>query len=172
VDEREKTLRDRIADSPADAEALRELAARVGAQRGRKEEAAELWRRYVDEVDASRKAEATLALARAQVEARQVSAAIETLHRCTAEAPGSAEAFDLLGELLRGAGELKEAVEALHKAVELDPEAIRPRLALVSCLDALGRSDEAGEQLEAVRALGAGDPAVNALVMELMQRRG
>jgi Flp pilus assembly protein TadD len=170
--DRERKLRERTIEAPEDAEAVRQLAELVGGQRGRKREAVELWSRYLTVVDASQTAEALLALARAQVEARQVSTAVETLRRCVDEAPGEAEAFDLLGELLRGSGDLEAAAEALRRAVELEPQSIRPRLALVNCLDVLGRSDEAGSELEAVRDMAAGDPALNALVMELVQRRG
>ncbi len=172
MNDRELQLRERLTRAPKDAEALRELAGLVGARRGGRAEVVELWSRYLEVVDASGRADALLALARAQVEARQSRGAIETLRRCTEEAPDSVEAFDLLGELLRGAGELEAAVEALRRAAHLDPQAIRPRLALVSCLDGLGCSGEAERELAAVRALGSSDPAIGALVMALMQRRG
>ncbi|MEE9133167.1 MAG: tetratricopeptide repeat protein, partial [Gemmatimonadota bacterium] len=80
-------------------------------------------------------------------------------------------AFDLLGELLRQAGRLAEAVEALQHAADLDPKAVQPRLALIACLDALGRHQEAEAALGAVRALGAGDPALTALIQEVARRR-
>lgn len=168
---REQGLRERIAADPSDADALRELAELVGSGRGRKEEAVELWLRYVDAADPSEAAGALTALARAQVEARRYAAAIETLKRCTAGAPKCYAAFDLLGELLRQAGRLAEAVEALQHAADLDPKAVQPQLALIACLDALGRHQEAEAALGAVRALGAGDPALTALIQEVARRR-
>ena len=116
--------------------------------------------------------EALLALGRAQVEARRESEAIETLRRCTAEASAAAEPFDLLGALLRRAGRREEAAEALRHAIELEPTRLDSRVTLITCLDELGRSGEAQEELDALRALRPGDPAVAALVLELIQRRG
>lgn len=169
--DRESELRARIAAAPADTEVLRELAELVGARRGSKDEAVELWLGYVDLVGPERTAEALLALGRAQVEARRNDEAIQTLRRCAEDAPEFYPVFDLLGELLRQAGRLEEAVETLQRAVELDASAVRPRLALVSCLDALDRPRDAEAALAAVRALGSNDPAVLALVQELMRRR-
>ena len=169
--DRERELRTRIAASPGDAEALRELAELVGAGRGRKDEAVELWSGYVHLAEPEDTAEALLALGRAQVEARRNDEAIRTLRRCAEDAPEFFPVFDLLGELLRQAGRLEEAVETLQRAVELDATAVRPRLALVGCLDALDRPREAEATLAAVRALGSSDPAVLALVQELMRRR-
>ncbi len=170
--DREQQIRDRIAGDPSDAEALRELAEHVGAKRDRKDEAVELWRRYVEVVDAGETSQALFRLANAQVQARRDPEAIEVLERCTQIAPEYAEAFDLLGELLRRAGELEGAIVTLQRAAELDPEAVRPRVALVACFDALGRQREAGAVLESIRKLGADNPALMALVQELMHRRG
>jgi Flp pilus assembly protein TadD len=167
----EKELRDRIEEAPGDAEVLRQLAQLVGRHRGRKDEAVGVWLRYVDAVPGQQKAEALLALARAQVEARQNGQAIETLHRCTAEDPGMFAGLELLGALLRQEGRFEEAVGVFEKAVKIDPKAVQPRVALVSCFDALGRPREAEAVLEQVRAVGTGDPAVLALVQELIRRR-
>ncbi len=172
MNDREAELRARLADSPDDAEALGELASIVGAARRRKTEAVELWKRYAAAVAPSRLGDATLALARAQVEARQEGEAIESLKRCSELNPDAFDAFDLLGELLRRQGQLEEAAEALRRAVRLDPGALRPRLALVTCLDGLGRSDEARAALVEAEKLGEGDPAVRGLIQELMRRRG
>lgn len=169
--DRERHLRDRISEAPEDAAALRELAELVAAERGRRDEVVDIWRRYLEVIDPSRTGEALLALARAQVEARRESDAIETLRRCTAEWPECFAAFDLLGELLRHAGEYDAAIEALQRAAELEPESVRPRVALVSCFDAAGRLAEAEAALEGLRRLGAGDPAVRALAQELARRR-
>ena len=156
---------------PGDAEALRQLAKLVGRHRGRKDEAVGIWLRYVGAVPSSQKAGALFALARAQVEARQNDEAIETLRRCTAEDPGMFGGLELLGELLRQVGRFEEAVGVFERAVEIDSEAVQPRVALVSCFDALGRPRSAEGVLAQVRAMGTGDPAVLALVQELMRRR-
>jgi Flp pilus assembly protein TadD len=168
----EVQLRDHLTQRPSDSEALRELAELVSAERHRKGEAVELWQRYVEAVHADRIDEALLCLARAQVEARREADAIMTLERCTAEDIGLGEALELLGELLRRAGRFEDAVSVLQRAAELDDEAVQPRLALVACFDALERPREAEAALESVRALGQKDPAIAALVRELVQRRG
>lgn len=171
VTDRERRLRERVRETPEDVDALRELAGVVGNARTRKDEAVDLWRRYLEVAGREQVGEALLALGRAQVEARRDREAIETLRRCTVEWPTCFAAFDLLGELLRLEGEHEAAVEALQRAVELDPRSLRPRVALVSCFDALGRAAEAETALREVRELDSGDPAILALVQELMQRR-
>ncbi len=170
--DREKELREQLAAGSTDSEALRELAGLVGADRARKDEAVELWRSMVAVLEPSQLPEGLLALARAQVEARREEEAIETLARCTADSPDNFDAHDLLGELLRRAGRLEEAADALRRAGELDPRAVRPRAALLACLDGLGWRDEADRVLGSLQRLGADDPAVGALVEELMRRRG
>ncbi|UCF18773.1 MAG: tetratricopeptide repeat protein [Gemmatimonadota bacterium] len=168
----ERELRERLAENPSDPAALLRLARLVGSARGRKDEAVDLWRRYVQLADTSRRAEALLALGRAQIEARRDAEAITTLQRCSEENPENVEAWDLLGELLRRAGRLDAAVRALGHVVKLDPQAIRARAAMVFCLDALGRRLEAQQVLGDLQRLGGADPAVAALVRELVQRRG
>ncbi len=172
MSDREARLRARLAEAPDDAETLGELAALVGAERRRKKEAVKLWKRYAAAVGPGRLGDALLSLARAQVEAREEGQAIESLECCTEVDPDSFDAFDLLGELLRRDGRLEQAAEALHRAVALDPRALRPRLALVTCLDGLGRSAEAQSALAEAQTLGAGDPAIHALIQELIRRRG
>jgi tetratricopeptide (TPR) repeat protein len=171
VTDRERRLRERVRQAPEDAAALRELAELVGKARTRKDEAVGFWRRYLEVAGREHIGEGLLALGRAQVEARKEREAIETFRRCTVEWPTCFTAFDLLGELLRLEGEHEMAVKALQRAVELDPSAIRPRLALVSCFDSLGRAAEAEAALDEVRELDSGDAAILALVRELVQRR-
>ena len=79
----EEELRERVGEVPGEPEAFRQLAELVGRHRGRKGEAVKIWLQYVDAAPSSEKAEALLALARAQVEARQNEEAIETLGRIT-----------------------------------------------------------------------------------------
>lgn len=172
MSEREEELRERLAEEPDDPQATRELARLVGERRDRKAEAVELWQRHLKTVGQAERASALLALGRAQVEARREVEAIETLRRCTREAPDTPQAFELLAELSRRAGDLGSAVEALRRAIELQPGALQPQLALVACLDELGRDGEAQEVLSNVRRMAAGDPAVAALLRELMHRRG
>lgn len=168
---REEELRRRIS-ADADPEALRELAELVSADRTRRGEAVALWRRLTEVVEGSGRASALLALGRTEIEARRPDDAIETLRRCTQVAPETAEAHDLLGELLRGAGRLEEAVGALRRAVELEPTNVRPRLALVVCLDSLGRRDDATRVLQAAAEAAGEDTAAQALIREIMHRRG
>jgi tetratricopeptide (TPR) repeat protein len=171
VAEGERELRARLERDPTDGDALRELVRRVGTDRDGKREVVELWRRHVEAVDGPDEGAALLGLARSQVAARQEEDAIETLGRCVERLPDSAEAHGLLGELLRRAGRLEAAVEALSRATDLDPDSLEPRVALVACYDALGREREARAALESIRDLGAGNPAIGALVQELMHRR-
>ncbi len=172
MNDREAELRARLAESPDDPDALAELASIVGAGRRRKTEAVELWKRHAAAVAPGQLGDALLALARAQVEARQEGQAIESLQRSTELNPETFDAFDLLGELLRRVGRLEEGAEALRRAVRLDPQALRPRLALVTCLDGLGRTDEARVALVEAQKLGEDDPAVRGLIQELIRRRG
>jgi cytochrome c-type biogenesis protein CcmH/NrfG len=171
IDDSEHTLRERIAADPRDASAFHELAQLVGSMRGRKDEAVELWRRYIDLADAARLPGARLALGRAQIEARQDGEAVETLRTCVAENPGNIEALCLLGELLRRGGELEEAAKAFRSAAEREPETIRARIALLSCLEAMGNEAEAQSVLQSIQQQAVGDSAVAALLRELMQRR-
>lgn len=171
-EDRERRLRERLDAQPEDAQALRELAELLQGQRDRKSEAVAVWRRYVDAVPEDARAEALLDLARARVEAREEEAAVEALGRCLELEPDWVEALDLLGELQRRAGDLEAAVASFTRAIELEPEAISPRVALVACYDALGRGREAHAALQALAELGADNPAIRALVQELMHRRG
>lgn len=165
-------MRERLAAEPDEAEALLELARHVGADRTRKVEAVELWERYAKAVDEADLGDALLGLARAQVEARSDEAAIATLERCIASPQPPAPAFELLGHLLGRHGRLQEAVEALRRATDLQPRDVGPRIALVTCLDALGRESEASRVLAEIAEIGGDDPAVQALIRELMHRRG
>lgn len=157
---------------PDDAAELRERAEKVGAERGRKQEAVELWRRHLESVGSSQIGEALLGLGRALVEARCVEEAVDVLSRCAGELPNSFEAHDLLGQVSRETGRLEAAVAAFRRAAELGPGEIQPRVALVVCLDALGRSAEADEVIRTLGACSSRDPAIRALLQELLQRRG
>lgn len=169
---RERSLRRAFERDPSNVVVARELARLLGRRRERRDEVVELWQRHVDAVAGSETVDARMSLARAQIEARRERDALSTLRRCVEEAPNHSPAFDLLGELLRQLGLLEEAVEALRTAGRLDPDAVRPRVALVTCLDALGRREEAQEVLEYLQRKGAEDPRLAALVRELMHRRG
>ena len=169
---RETELRERIRERPGDAEALRELALLVGSERTRKAEAVVLWERHLEAVEEGGRGAALMALGRAQIEARRNEDAIESLAEATRADPGLAEAFDLLGELLRGTGRVEEAVSALERATQLDPKNVRARLALVTCLDALDRKDQATRVLQQAAEIGGEDPATQALIREFMHRRG
>ena len=57
---------------PDDAATLREQAESAGAERGRKQEAVDLWRRYLEIAEPPQVGEALLGLGRALVEARCV----------------------------------------------------------------------------------------------------
>lgn len=155
-----------------DAAAIRERAERLGAERGGKEEAVELWRRYLEIVQPSQVGDALLGLGRALVEARRDEEAVDVLQRCVEESPECFAAHDLLGQMLKQSGRLESAVEAFKRAAALSPGDVQPKVALVGCLDALGRSEEADDVIRALGARGARDPAVGALVRELLQRRG
>lgn len=150
----------------------RQQANSVGAERGRKQEAVDLWRRYLAFAEPSQVGEALLGLGRALVEARRTEEALDVLSRCAEELPDSFEAHDLLGQVSRETGRLEAAVVAFRRAAQLGPDEIQPRLALVVCLDALGRSAEADEVIHTLGTRGSQGPAVRALLQELLQRRG
>jgi Flp pilus assembly protein TadD len=94
------------------------------------------------------------------------------LRRCADELPDRVEVHDLLGHVLKQTGNLEEAVVSFQRAVELAPDEVQPQVALALCLDALGRSEDADAAIRALGEHGAKDPAVRALVQELLQRRG
>lgn len=158
--------------TPDDANALREAAEAAGADRGRKQEAVDLWRRYVEIVDRPELGEALLDWGRALVQARREREAVDVLRRCAEECPDRFEVHDLLGQVLKRTGSLEEAVAAFRRAAELAPGEVQPRVALVVCLDALGKSEEADAVVRALGERSAQDPALRALVQELLQRRG
>jgi Flp pilus assembly protein TadD len=156
---------------PEDAALLRKKAELAGAERGGKNEAVDLWRRYLEVVDPAGTGEALLELGRALVRARREGEAADVLRRCVEELPDSFEAHALLGEILRQTGELEAAVGALKRAAELSATELQPQVSLVFCLDALGRRSEADAALRVLTESGASNPAVRALVQELLQRR-
>lgn len=172
MSDRERELRDRVEANPSDAGALAELAREVGRQRDRKLEAVELRKRQVEAAAPAEVADALMSLARAQVEARRDAEAIVTLREAVEAETEHAEAFELLGELLRRRGDLEEAAEGFRRAAELQPQAVQPRIALLACLTDLGQSDEVHEVVAAIHSIGSGDPAVAALVRQLLQGRG
>jgi Flp pilus assembly protein TadD len=169
--ERESQSGKPVSDLPEDAAALRKMAELVGAERGRKQEAVGLWRRYLEVVGPAQSGEALLGLGRALVEAHREGEAVDVLRRCTDEMPASFGAYALLGEILRELGDLEAAADTLKRALALKPDDVQARVSLVICLDALGRRLESEAALSALRDTSAGDPAVLALVQELLQRR-
>ncbi len=171
MNDRERELRERVEANPTDPEALAELARLVGRQREGKLEAVELRKRQVEAAAAADVADAMMSLARAQVEARRDADAIETVRQLAENEPDTAEAFELLGELYRRIGATEEAVGAFRRAAELQPDAVQPRVALLVCLNDLGRSEEAREVVASIQEIGSGDPAVTALVRQLLQGR-
>ncbi len=156
---------------PVGAAALRMKAESVGAERDRKNEAVDLWLRYLEVVEPAGTREALYELGRALVQARRDEEAIDVLRRCATEWPESFEAHALLGEVLKQAGDLEAAVGALKRATELSPGDVQPLASLAICLEALGRQSEADAALSALRESSAGNPAVWALMQELLQRR-
>jgi tetratricopeptide (TPR) repeat protein len=169
MNDRERELRQQVEANPNDPEALAELAREVGRRRDRKLEALELWQRRVEVAEPAEVADALMSLARAQVEARREAEAIETLRRTVDTETERAEAFELLGELQRREGAMEEAVEAFRRAAELQPNAVQPRIALLMCLNELGRKNEVQQVAAAIHEIGSGDPAVAALLRRMLQ---
>jgi Flp pilus assembly protein TadD len=165
-------LSDQVTERAKAVETLRKRAEAASAERGRQDEAVDLWRRYLDVVDGTGMGEALLELGRALVKARREGEAVDVLRRCTEALPESFEAHALLGEILKQTGRLAAAVEALERAAELNPDDVQALVSLVVCLEALGRRSDAEAALAALRQRGAGNPAVAALMQELLQRRG
>lgn len=162
---------DPVSEQAKIAEMLRKKAEAVSAERGRQDEAVDLWRRYLEVADGTGVGEALLELGRALVKARREGEAVDVLRRCTKELPESFEAHALLGEILKQTGRLEAAVEALERATELKPDDVQPLVSRVICLEALGRRSDAAAALAALRESSAGNPAVAALMQELLQRR-
>lgn len=85
-------------------------------------------------------------------EARLHRAGVPELTAITAREPDNAAAHYYLGRARRQAGQHAAAIEAFRKALAADPRDLRSRKALVLSLLTLGRDDEAGPELDPIRA--------------------
>lgn len=79
----------------------------------------------------------------------QTQCAAATIRRGLAFAPGSARLHYLLGVNFYSAGRVREALEPLQQAIQLDSDALPPHLLLGTSLARLGRNPEAVQQWRA-----------------------
>ncbi len=80
------------------------------------------------------------------------------LNKVLARAPGNPEAWACKAYVVRRAGRLSECIEALEKALRLNPMLIDLPMELATTLASVGRFDEADLQLNHVRALAPNSP--------------
>jgi len=112
-------------------------------------------------------ADAWAGLAQAQSALGEQAAAIGTMERAAALAPGDRWIANNLGVLLREAGRLEDAYRILRRAAAQDETFFEPRFNLGLTCEALGRTHEARAWYEAAQALRPGFGPVEAAVARL-----
>jgi protein O-GlcNAc transferase len=105
---------------------------------------------------------AVLLLGVLAVQCARIDEAVAMLERATALAPGNAACHANLGEALRRRGDPGAAIDALLRAITIDPEAVDPLYALGGLLHDRGAFDGAIACLERAEELRPGLPDVAA----------
>ena len=108
----------------------------------------------------------------AQALARSDWSAAEAAARAALAQGESIAARLLLGQILIGAGRVRDGLGQIARAVELQPAAVEPRLALAEALVAAGRLDEAAVALVRVRALAPDQAAPQLRLVDILRAAG
>jgi putative PEP-CTERM system TPR-repeat lipoprotein len=98
--------------------------------------------------------------------------AIKLVDSALALAPDDARIWSLKGSMVHGAGDLQSARAAYSKAIALDPTQIDARIARASLLIDLGRLDEAGEDVAALKQAVPENPRANYVRAVYLAQRG
>jgi len=109
---------------------------------------------------------ATQALARGDWSAAEAAA------RAALDQGETVAARLLLGQILIGAGRVRDGLGQIARAVELQPTAVEPRLALAEALVAAGRLDEAAVVLVRVRELAPDRTAPQLRLVDILRAAG
>jgi putative PEP-CTERM system TPR-repeat lipoprotein len=117
-------------------------------------------------------APALLSLADLAAEQGRRDEAVKLADEALALAPRDPRLWNLKGSLAHGAGDVRAALEAYGRALELDPGSGDPRIARASLLVELGRLDEAAADIEYVVKTRAQDPRAHFVRAAYLARRG
>jgi tetratricopeptide (TPR) repeat protein len=98
-----------------------------------------------------------------------VSAAAAEMRAAVAALPDDAQAHHLLGSLLLGLGMQAEGLEALRRAIELDPALVEARVTLAQALSRAGQREAARLQQDEVQRINA-ERAALGQAMVLVER--
>ncbi|WP_165071895.1 DUF1583 domain-containing protein [Paludisphaera rhizosphaerae] len=120
------------------------LAARLRESSGDLGGAAEAYRRLAD-VDRRNRAEYLTGVAKLEARLGRADAALKAAHDLIAAAPGNPEHYQFLSELCFQLGRNDEGLDALRRAVRIDPNDSKITLALAETLAGQFRTEEAVE---------------------------
>ncbi|MFZ0887714.1 MAG: tetratricopeptide repeat protein [Candidatus Binataceae bacterium] len=110
---------------------------------------------------------AGFALARIKLRHNDIVAAEKLLRDLSGRYPRDQRAWSMLGLMLADQKRNHEALDAYRRAIQLDPNDMRPHLFAAQALHALGRDHEALEESRAALALSPEDANVLALMSEV-----
>jgi tetratricopeptide (TPR) repeat protein len=118
-------------------------------------------------------AESALKLSSRSPEAgRYLESAVGALHRAAALDPGSERVHLILGESLRDAGKLMDALEEYKKAVAIRPDSAAVHLGLAATYWKAGEIDTVLPPLRRALELAPRDPDANGIMADLLVRQG
>lgn len=112
-------------------------------------------------------APALLAQARLQLAGRDVAGALATVDGVIAKDARDRDAWMLKGDILALQGNADGSMQAYRKVIEIRPDMAAAHAALVNTLIRTGKLDEAGKQLDAMKAVLAKHPRTVFLDLEL-----
>src|SRR5690606_16009085 len=143
-----------LAQPKAQAE-LRALVGNAELRRGRLPEAKAAFEQAIS-LDAEN-VTANVGLARLTAADRDINGALARADKALTISPSSYEALALKADLLAAQGQGDEATKTYRRAVEAAPNAIEPRLSLISHLIRQHSLDEAAKEVEALRKVAGRD---------------
>lgn len=113
-----------------------------------------------------------VALAEADLRADRLDLAVGRLLDVLAAAPREAAAIDLLGRIAVRLDDPPLALLHFRRAVEIDPDSIRYRLAAARCLVLVGRTDDALADLDRLRRQRPSAPEIDLVTAAILRDCG